>query len=196
VRLFLALDLGDEITGALGRSIDEARLEAPKARWVEASNIHLTLVFLGAVPDERVAEVTSAMQRSAARHAPFELGVAGAGSFGSSRHPRVLFCALDGDVERLVALQADLSRELGSVGYEPEKRAYAPHVTLARARDPKGDAALARCVEALHETAFGRVSIGEIVLYRSDLSPRGARYTPLERVPLAKRGPRGPEIPD
>jgi RNA 2',3'-cyclic 3'-phosphodiesterase len=183
VRVFVGLELDAELSEALGQGIERVRAHAPEARWIEPANLHVTLVFLGHVADERMAEIDDALRRGASRHDGLSLSIQGAGAFGARRRPRVLFATLAGDVDRLAALAADLAGELAGIR-RPEDRPYAGHVTLARARDPKGDAALAACAEDLAGVTFGRVNVRDVVLFRSDLSPQGARYTPIASFPL------------
>ena len=83
-----------------------------------------------------------------------------------------------------MAAQGDLAQALRPLGFEPEARAFRPHLTLARARDPRGDPALAPCAEELANVDCGEARIDALVLYRSDLSRSGARYTALARPAL------------
>jgi 2'-5' RNA ligase len=185
VRLFVAVDVGARVAGALGETIAGLRATAPDAKWVSAEGAHVTLAFLGHVADERVAAIETAVTEVASRHAPLGLRIRGGGGFGSSKRPRVLWIGIDGEVDLLAAVQRDLAEALRPLGFEPEQRAFKPHLTVARARDARGDVALAACVQTLAELDLGEVRIDAVVLYRSDLSRAGARYTALARPPLA-----------
>ena len=184
MRLFLGIDVGSEARRALGSAIDKLRRRAPDAKWVPAENLHATLVFLGWIDDDRVDAVRLAVDEVASRHPAGRLRLAGGGAFGTRKRPRVLFAALVGDVEPLARVQADLETAMEAFGYVPEKRPFHAHVTLARAKDPRGDAALAGCVEPLGAVEPVPVSVREIVLYQSTLSRSGARYQALHRAPL------------
>lgn len=187
MRLFIAVELGAEVAGKAAAVLETGRKLAPRAKWVRAENLHLTLAFLGAVDDGLVPAIGAALAEVAARHGPVVLHVAGAGGFGSSRKPRVLWLGVTGEVEALGRVQADLEEALVPFGYQPEHREFRPHLTLARARDPRGDFDLAAAVAALAGEDLGDVSVGRLVLFRSDLSPRGPTYTEVASAPLAGR---------
>jgi len=184
MRLFVAVDPPAQVRAAIAEAIDRCRALAPDAKWQRPDALHLTLAFLGHLPDERVPAVGAALAAVAPRHRPLALAAAAAGSFGPRTHPRVLFLEVGGDVEGLARLQAEVEASLRPLGHEPEARPFHPHLTLARARAPGGDRALAAAREALAGAAPMPFVVGELVLYRSDLSPHGARYTPLATVPF------------
>ena len=187
MRLFIAIDLGQQVRATVRKEVERLQPLAPKAKWASAEGMHVTLVFLGYVDDERVPEVQTIVREVASRHAPLRLAVEGIGGFGSSVRPRVLWLGLTGDVEPLAAIKTELEKRLAPLGYEPERRPFKPHLTLARARMANGDAALASCVRACREAAFGKAQVDRIILFRSDLSPKGAKYTALCEPQLAGR---------
>jgi RNA 2',3'-cyclic 3'-phosphodiesterase len=184
VRLFLGIDVGSEARRALGSAIEKLRRRSPDAKWVPAENLHATLVFLGWIEDDRVEALRFAIDQVASRHPAGRLRLAGGGAFGTKKRPRVLFAVLEGDVEPLARMHADLETAMQAFGYVPEKRPFHAHVTLARARDPRGDPTLAACVEPLGAVEPVPVNVREIVLYQSTLSRSGARYEALHRASL------------
>jgi 2'-5' RNA ligase len=187
MRLFIAIDLGNEVRASVEKEVVRLSALAPSAKWVNVQGVHVTLVFLGYIEDGRVPEVEAIVREVARRHAPLALGVEGMGSFGSSTRPRVLWVGVTGDVEALGAIKDDLEPRLLAFGYEPEKRAFKPHLTLARSRAPNGDSALARCIHSSRVEAFGKADVDRLILFRSDLSPKGAKYTPICEPRLAER---------
>jgi 2'-5' RNA ligase len=183
-RLFVAVDPAPAVRDRLRDALARLRPHAPSAKWVDADSLHLTLAFLGETEEAQVPAIEAAIRAVAARRAPLELRFAGAGAFGGKR-PRVLWVGVGGDIESLTAAQKDLESALVPLGYTPEARDFTAHLTLARAREPRGDAALLACVEAARAEDFGPTRVEEMVLYRSELTPRGARYTALARLPFA-----------
>lgn len=175
-RLFVAVDLGAAVRDRVARAIGLARLAAPRARWVPADGVHLTLVFLGAVAGDRVPAIAAAIGRAAARHRAMEINVHGAGTFGRSSSPRVLWLGVDGEVRALTSLQRDVAGELEAIGFPREERAFAPHLTLARAREERGDASLATAAERLGAFDAGSALVSTVRLVQSHLGPGGARY--------------------
>ena len=107
----------------------------PGAKWVDAGNLHLTLRFIGEVGEDVAADIGDALGRLRARR--FTLQLAGTGVFGGDR-PRALWVGVERQPE-LVSLRDKIEQALIRIGLEPEPRKFAPHVTLARLRDPALD---------------------------------------------------------
>jgi RNA 2',3'-cyclic 3'-phosphodiesterase len=186
-RLFVALDppeavrrrvaaLAAELRRAAGRAADEIR-------WVPPENVHVTLQFLGAVPEERVGAVEAAVRAAASAAGPLSLEVRGAGGFPNARRPRVIWAGLAGDVAALGALVEHLGRELAPLGFAPDDRPLSPHLTLGRARDRRGAAGLGGAL-AQAAAAGAPWRAAEIVLFESRLSPRGPCYEAIARAAL------------
>lgn len=189
MRLFAAVDLGDAVRARMASAIAHARSSAPEARWISAdggaeASVHLTLWFFGEVDEARVAELESALAPVAAGARPFRLAVRGSGTFGSPRHPRVLWLGLEGEVEPLATMQAEVAKAVERIGFPADPRPFSPHVTLARTKAPRGEPNLARAAELLRATDCGEAEISELTLYRSELSGRGARHSALRHFRL------------
>lgn len=185
-RLFIAVDLGAAVHDRVARAIGMARLAAPRARWVSAEGVHLTLVFLGTVAADRVPAIAVALERLAARHRPLELSVRGAGTFGRPSSPRVLWLGVDGEVRALTALQRDLAGELEAIGFPRDDRRFTPHLTLARAREERGDASLATAAERLGAFDAGSARVSAVRLVQSHLSAGGPRYEVRAEATLSR----------
>lgn len=184
-RLFIAIELSETMHDELARLIHKHATHAPRAKWVKAKTAHLTLEFLGDWPDDARGLLDDMLKRIATRHAPFELHVAQGGTFGPPNSPRVLWLDVSGDISALGAIQKDIQRELVSLGHVPEAREFRPHLTLARARTPRGDADLEKAVEALKTTSLGTLPVHSFQLFSSELSSTGAIHTPLLNLHLS-----------
>lgn len=183
MRLFTAVTLGATIEARTTAELARLRQVAPHARFVKADGVHLTLVFLGEVEEARLPPILAALETVGPRHAPFTLSVGGGGGFGSPSRPRVLWADVRGQTDALEALQVDTAAVLEPLGFKPEHREYKAHLTLARAKDPRGDPALARCVQALEGAELGEGRVDRLVLFES----RGGYHARLE-VPLTHAG--------
>jgi 2'-5' RNA ligase len=191
-RLFVALDPPEPVRRRLAALAVELRRAAGRAadeiRWVEPEKIHLTVQFLGAVP-ERVPAVELGVRAAAAAARPLSLAVRGAGGFPNARRPRVVWAGLAGDVAPLAALAEDLGRRLAPLGFPPEERAFSPHLTLGRARDRRGAPGMAGALARVAHGDGAPWRAAELVLIESHLSPKGPRYEPVARFALLASAP-------
>lgn len=187
LRLFVAIDLEQPVLARARRVLEEQQLAVPYARWVAPHQLHVTLSFLGQVTEASVLDVGARVLATARRFSPFSIKVCAAGGFPNARRPAVVWLGVEPDTRRLVDLAGALEQAWKELGRSVEERAYHPHLTLARSRQRSGDVRLAGVVEALAGAELGSSAVGEIVLYRSDSSPAGARYTALLRAPLEQK---------
>lgn len=188
LRLFIAIELDDAVLAAIGGLQIELRKRGlDRLRWTRSEGIHLTLKFLGETPESRVPAIREAIKKGAAGHRRHRLSLGRLGTFGGRRNPRVLWVDLEGDVERLRALQESIDGELAAVGFEKEKRRFSPHLTLARVRpETARDVAepIARALESM-SVPQADVSVAEVSLMQSTLGRGGAVYNQLSTARLA-----------
>ena len=149
-------------------------------------NFHITLKFLGATDDARVPSIVDALHAASAGHRAFTLEIRGLGAFPSPTRPRVLWAGVLRGGEALGVLAGAVDDALGALGFEREARAFTAHVTLARVREPRRVPPLADAIARANAQPFGGPLIDHVALMRSDLSPRGARYTALATIPLSR----------
>ena len=189
-RVFVAVDLPEGVERALGeaaRSLREARIEG--LRPVRQEGVHLTLKFLGDVPESRLDEVARAVSDPVAGHRPFDISTGGFGAFPNTRRPLVLWVGIEGSVGPLMLLQADVDAALGALGFPTETRSFHPHLTLARLG--RGMSARARresldALESMGSVAGMSIPVGSVSLVESILGHGGARYVRLATVRLAE----------
>jgi len=193
-RLFVALDPPEAVRRRLGALATELRRAAGSAaddvRWVPSENVHLTLQFLGAVPEDRIRDVTNALRSAAEASRPLSLEVRGAGGFPNARRARVIWAGIAGEAAALEALARDIGRRLAPLGFPPEERVFSSHLTLGRARDRRGAAGLAGALASAGEAGTPWRAT-EVVLFESHLSPKGPRYEAVARVALGPARPPG-----
>jgi len=189
LRLFVACELPAEMKEALS-SLQEAlrRRGTPPLRWVRPEGIHLTLKFLGSVPQDKVGAICEALAPIVQGIPPLTLSLGGVGTFGDRRGPRVLWVSMEGDLEPLAQLQRRADRALEPLGFPPERRAFSPHLTLARVPDNVAASDRQRLKElaaASEAPAASAVTVREVNLMRSILGPSGAVYERLAAFPLS-----------
>ncbi len=180
LRVFFAIELDERARTAAARSV-RALQEAPNGnavRWVREESFHVTLRFIGDVERTRIEAVTRCVHRQTAQLRPFRLELGGVRLFPSRRRPG--FMVLDvGPGEALEELAGAVERGVEAAGIAPESRPFRPHLTLGRLRGKKFPAVTGD-VTALGEGCI----VNDAVLFKSDLHPSGAQYTPIERVPI------------
>lgn len=182
LRLFVAVDLSEKAREAVVRAIDPWRALLPKGRWVEPENWHVTLKFLGRTWPRLLAAVEESCRDAAAGAAPFEVGLGGLGVFPGPSRARVLWAGLEDPAEGLAGLAGALDERLAAE-FPPEKRGFTAHLTVARFNPP---VPVREHVDSLAATPVDAPTsrIDRLVLYRSHLSPRGARYESLTTFPF------------
>jgi 2'-5' RNA ligase len=194
MRIFIGIDLDLEVRARIERFLEGVQGFAPEARWVRPESLHITLKFIGEQPAERVEAITARLQRVDC--SAFEIRSAGYGFFPTAKAPRVFWIGINGG-SQLAELAGAIDAATAELGIPREDRAYSPHLTLARgggrSGSPKwreGDgpnatfAVLEKRLAAMGELDFGTMMAREFILYQSQLSPRGSKYTRLQRFPL------------
>lgn len=188
-RLFWAIPLPDDVHEAIARLQGELARRVPRdsVRWTPPHNVHLTLVFLGNRPRDEVAELVARVKETLAGVPPFHMELEAIGVFPNWRRPRVVWLGVGGNLDGLSRAQAAVARAMTLMGWKPEKRPFTPHLTIGRVRKGLDNTTLARLGEVVRRVKvdpFGAHHVREIVLFRSDLRPTGAVYTPVGRVIL------------
>jgi 2'-5' RNA ligase len=183
LRLFTAVRVPRVQLEWLDAAVDELK-RLPGARWTATDNQHVTLNFLGWMVSSLLPEVVTAVDEVAARHSAAEVSLGPLGAFPRERRARVLWAGIVDPAGLLPELAADLGERLRAVGYEPEQRDYTAHLTLARLKTPRSvEGMLPRLSEPP-----GSFTVDRVTLFRSRLSPAGARYEVLHEAYLTRSG--------
>jgi 2'-5' RNA ligase len=151
--------------------------------------IHLTLKFLGNVAESDLPAIKAALAQIGQQHAPFAFTVGGLGCFPNVRRPRVVWVGIQEQTGTLAGLQRDVEKGLVPLGFEAEKRAFHPHLTLGRTKRGLRSADQRRLGEILAGVEVGeldRINVESFHLMRSDLRPSGAVYTALATFDLSR----------
>ncbi len=167
---------------------------APDARWVDPESLHLTLKFIGEVQESDLGKIKEGLQH--VNGVPSKIDFRGYGFFPSAKSPRVFWIGIESGPE-LSALAAQSDSALGKVGVPKEEHAFTPHLTLARRRGGSGSPRRGRedgpnavfqivqkQLAVMAAPDFGTMTATEFFLYQSQLSPKGSKYTKLERFAL------------
>ena len=181
MRCFVAIELPTRVREQLADL--QARLQELDrfVRWTRPEQIHLTLKFLGEVPDGQVPDICSALIEAAAHLQPPTINVRDVSCFpGNNRaRARVVWAGVAGPPPELVACYETLERAFADLGYPPEKRAFKPHLTIGRSRQPEGAREIRSLLSPAQNFRCEPFVATELTLFQSVLGHHGPTYTVL-----------------
>jgi 2'-5' RNA ligase len=179
----LAIDPGKPLRERVVNLQDQLAECGADVKWVEAANLHLTLLFLGEVEDRELAAICRATSAVAAKIDRFTFALEGVGCFPNMRRPRVLWVGAGEGKHAVLALHAALEKELLELGcYRREARPFTPHLTLGRVNSDEGDEALLAALAEKAAWLGGETTIQEVLIMSSELKRDGPVYTVLGRA--------------
>ena len=198
MRLFIALDIDDEIRERIARFAEGVSGFAPDARWARPDSLHVTLKFIGEQPEPIREEINGALGSIATSGVALQFH--GYGFFPTAKAPRVFWIGIEAGPE-LATLAAAVDQQTARLGVPKEDRAFSPHLTLARGgvrgtyssgsphrhkenRPNRSFQRLQEKLAALPTPEFGTMTAHEFFLYQSELGRGGSRYTKLSRFAL------------
>ncbi|MDD4307237.1 MAG: RNA 2',3'-cyclic phosphodiesterase [Thermoplasmata archaeon] len=146
------------------------------AKMVDLRNIHITLKFLGDTDEALVPDIEKVMRAAVSEISPFRMQLKGTGAFPNLNRISVVWAGLEG-AEPLATVAKRIDEGLKPLGFEPEKRAFSPHVTVARIRDGRNVRELAEVIREWEHSNFGEVPVDRIILKKSVLRPEGPVYS-------------------
>jgi 2'-5' RNA ligase len=182
MRVFIAIDIDEQIKKALGQLQEELRaragLKKGDVRWVRPEIMHLTLKFLGEVGDDRITDVCNIVKTVVSTHKCFDLNVQSVGSFGGSAARIVWVGTVEGSRQARL-LQEDIERNLHKAGWPRETREFSSHLTLGRVKKTRAGTKLKQIIENYGACQFGVTQVDSVRVYQSELTPTGPVYTVL-----------------
>ena len=184
IRSFLAIELPEAIRNKIDEIQGDLKSSHADVRWVNPEKIHLTLKFFGNIEEARVESIIKAIENPVRNTPAFTAKVRRIGAFPHWKNPRVIWMGVIDEKGTLSPFQKELETELEGIGFEPEARAFRPHLTLGRVNSSRGKEGLIQKMERYQEEDFGDFNVERIVLFKSDLRPAGPIYTLLREVRL------------
>ena len=181
IRTFIALTIPEEVKAVIVSAMSELKAKNHAVRWVKPEGLHITLKFLGDIPEEAVAPLCADLDKTAALCPPLTLRLAGFGAFPNVRRPRVVWVGLEGDMHELSALAVHIDKTCITYGVAGERRPFSGHITLGRLKAPT-------MVDLAINPVGGLFKVSQVLLYQSVLLPSGAQYNVLHRSPLGIKG--------
>jgi len=186
IRSFLAFDISEEVKQELSSLIGLLSAKTKGVKWIKPELMHCTVKFFGNIDEELlVGNISSVLEETLKRQAPFHLRGVGVGVFPNWRYPRVIWAGLVGDVETAINLHEKVEAALRPFNLKRDERDFRLHLTLGRAKSPlKGSEALIALVEKMTDKEFGEFTVDHLTIYKSVLTREGPIYTPLREFKL------------
>jgi len=184
LRLFVAVFPPVAVQHAAAAAIEALRAPGDGVSWVKPDNLHYTLRFIGEVGDDGARRITEAARVAAAQCTPFEATLGGVGAFPNAHRARVLWIGMSAGGRELVMLAQELAAALEPRGFERERKAFSPHLTIGRVRDPREDWVPRLAAAPEIDPVCAGFRVDRLCVVESRLDPRGSVYTVREAAPL------------
>ena len=184
-RVFCAIELPEQVRARLQDHIERLRKDVPDvaASWSRVENVHLTLKFFCNVGVDRVQTISDTAARTVKEFSAFQIFIGNTGVFPRPSRAQVLWIGVNDPSEKLSALQKRFEEECSNIGFAKDDRAFRPHLTIARIRKPEGARRLADTHLKMQFESIP-VTLTELIVFRSELSSKGSKYTPISRHQL------------
>ncbi len=180
-RAFIAAEV--PFSAELERYSQAVKASGAPLKMVDLRNLHITLKFLGDTDEAIVPEIVNVMKSAATGILPFKMRLKGAGAFPNLGRISVVWAGLEG-ADNLGIIAQKIDDGLNPLGFQPEKRKFSPHVTIARVRDGRNKRELAEAIQDWELGEFGEVAVDRMILKKSVLTPQGPVYSDAAVVKL------------
>ena len=185
IRAFLAIEPAEDILQELSRLQEKLKREiSGRISWTKPQGQHLTLKFFGDISAEDVKNICSAVENRIASVSSLNLKIEKLGVFPDARRPRVLWCGVLGDGEKLLLLQKQLEADFEGIGFPGGDRPFRAHLTLGRIKEPHGLTGISEALTKHNAYAAGVFECRQLILFQSNLLPQGAVYKKLAEFTL------------
>lgn len=178
IRSFIAIPLSTPVKKAIGEIQNRLRKTVSDVRWTRPDTLHLTLHFFGDISEESLDKAGACMVSIGSLFAPFSLLFSGLGAFPAPDRARIFWLGVQS--EPLVRLHSALTARLGSCGFEIEQRPFRPHITLGRSRG--APLRTGHILSEERDTIAGEMTVDRLVLFESELLPKGAVHRPRRTI--------------
>lgn len=183
MRLFIAIELDDEVKRTLLAIQDQLSEFSRVVRWAKPEQMHLTLKFLGETPDDRVEAVCAAAGGVAGQVRPFRMALGACGCFPPRGAVRIVQRGITEETRTLHRCGDLCEDAFAELGFERERRGFSPHLTIGRVRDDRTGGQLRAAVESITSPPISQ-PVAALYVVRSELGPGGAKYTNIAQHEL------------
>lgn len=170
MRLFIGIPLEEKLLNEINNLCSKLK-KFKKIKFVNKENFHITLKFLGETDDEKIPLIKNAMEDAFKEEESFFITTNKISAFPAERKAKVIWFNVDKNIEKVKILFDRLEKKLIDLYFEPEKKEYVPHITVARAKE-----AIDISEEIKNFNFEFKSKISNVILYQSILKPEGAFY--------------------
>ena len=189
MRTFIAVDIPAAVKEEIGKLQEQLKKEVSSVvKWVNAENIHITLRFLGEVPEEKIELLRQVLPKGGRGIAPFKISIRGLGVFPEPSRPRVIWVGMESEGKMMEQLYWQIETLMRDSGFSPETRAFSPHLTVGRVKQLRNRTEWVRAIEKREGIFIGETKADCFYLFQSILRPQGPEYRKLEKFDLLGEG--------
>jgi 2'-5' RNA ligase len=178
VRAFLAIDLDDDLKPKINRIIKEFKQIDARIKYVELTNLHLTLKFFGEIDTEGLELLEEKIAKVVSEFNPFDIKIKSCGAFPNNNHIKVIWVGIDED-SIIRELHDKLDKEFTKLGFDRDKK-FSTHLTIGRMKSAKNKDKVKATIEEFSDIEIGEMTVNRISLKKSTLKPSGPVYEDLK----------------
>ena len=179
IRTFIAIEIDPTHKQKLTHLISTLKQSDSDVKWVNGTQMHLTLKFLGNIEETKVQEISDALTSIANSTREFTITLSNIGTFPNVKRPRVIWIGIDKGKNELKLLAGQIETELEKLGFPKETRDFKSHLTLGRVRSPKNLQNLTKLLTEVSFQSESAIKINKLILFQSTLTPKSVIYTEL-----------------
>jgi len=184
MRLFIAIEIPEDIKKLMAEVQEKIKDSGADAGWTRPEGIHLTLKFLGEVPEPKVPEIMTALSHATKESTGLRLELVGAGAFPNPKNARVVWIGVSGESDKLARLQASVEEGMAHIGFKREDRAFTPHLTLGRIKFIRSRDRWLKALDDIKDIELSGFDVRSVSLMKSELKPSGAVYMEIGKIEL------------
>lgn len=178
VRAFLAIDLDDDLKPKINKVIKEFKGIDAKIKYVELTNLHLTLKFFGDIDTNGLELLQNTIANVVSEYKPFKINIKGCGAFPNNNHVKVIWVGIEDDAI-IKDLHDKLDAEFVRLGFDKDKK-FSTHLTIGRMKSAKNKNKVKSVIEEFEDFEIGEMEVNQITLKKSTLTPAGPIYDDLK----------------
>ena len=185
MRVFIGIKLDERVHNEIEKFLEPFKKISSPIRWVKPENVHITLKFIGEVPEEKYAKIENYLGEAEFDTGPFDLRLAGCGKFGRGNTLNIFWIGITPS-DPLALVFKKIENILAKIGIEKENRPFKPHITVGRNKKNFNFKSFFNMIEENSQQLISEFNVGHFQVFKSQLRPEGPIYTTLKEIPLAQ----------